>query len=78
MPHRVAIVGSGVSGLAAASAFHENGMDFVLFESESYVGGHSRTEQVLALPSSYVILNIFIFIFMGLCWPRGVLELCSF
>ena len=40
---RVAIVGSGVTGLAAASFLHRQGVDVLLLEKENYIGGHCYT-----------------------------------
>lgn len=40
---RVAVVGSGISGLTAALIAIKNGHEVTLFEKESYFGGHSNT-----------------------------------
>ncbi|KAK4775674.1 hypothetical protein SAY87_023635 [Trapa incisa] len=40
---RAAVVGAGVSGLVSAFVLTEAGVDVVLFEKESYLGGHSKT-----------------------------------
>ena len=40
---RVAVVGAGISGLASAFLFHEQGKEVVLFESEPRCGGHALT-----------------------------------
>lgn len=43
-PKRIAIVGSGVAGLAATWALNEySDHEVVLFESNDYVGGHTHT-----------------------------------
>ena len=42
---RVAIVGSGISGLAAAHTLHEHA-DLTLFEAGDYFGGHTHTVDV--------------------------------
>jgi protoporphyrinogen/coproporphyrinogen III oxidase len=43
---RVAIVGGGISGLAAAYELHESGVEFTLFEASDRLGGVIRTERV--------------------------------
>ena len=50
-PQRVAIVGSGISGLAAAHALHGKA-NITLFESEDYFGGHTHTADV-TLPGAH-------------------------
>ena len=40
---KIAIVGSGISGLGAAYALHSAGHDITLYEKNNYLGGHSRT-----------------------------------
>ncbi|MFM9878980.1 MAG: NAD(P)/FAD-dependent oxidoreductase [Burkholderiaceae bacterium] len=49
-PLRVAIIGSGISGLAVAHALRDYA-DITLYESEHYFGGHTHTVDV-TLPSS--------------------------
>ncbi len=43
---RVAIVGSGISGLAAAGALTEAGHSVVVYEANSHVGGHAWTYRI--------------------------------
>ncbi|MDO8456723.1 MAG: FAD-dependent oxidoreductase [Burkholderiaceae bacterium] len=50
-PLKIAIVGSGISGLAAAHALHGRA-DITLFEEGSYFGGHTHTVDItLPTPS---------------------------
>ena len=46
MNHRIAIVGSGISGLAAGYHLTQAGFKPVLFESRSFVGGRMSSETV--------------------------------
>ena len=61
---RVAIVGSGITGLAAASFLHEqscNGrhLHFTLFEQSTHIGGHAYTQYVDSLPvdTGFMVCN---------------------
>lgn len=47
MSLRVAIVGSGISGLAAASNLVEHGHKVVVYESDAHIGGHAWTQEVM-------------------------------
>jgi hypothetical protein len=40
---RVAVIGSGISGLVSACVLAKAGVDVVLYEKEDYLGGHART-----------------------------------
>ncbi|KAL5990379.1 hypothetical protein ACLOJK_011279 [Asimina triloba] len=40
---RIAVVGAGVGGLAAAHILAKGGVEVVLYEKEDYLGGHART-----------------------------------
>lgn len=40
---KVAIIGSGISGMGAAYALHRDGHNITLYEKNSKLGGHSRT-----------------------------------
>jgi len=42
---RVAVIGTGVSGLGAAYLLHQH-HDLVIYEKNDYLGGHSRTIDV--------------------------------
>lgn len=55
-PKRIAIVGSGVSGLAAASVLFKAGHEITIYEKSTHVGGHAQTIPVhfgANDPSSY-------------------------
>ncbi|KAJ0954260.1 putative 15-cis-phytoene desaturase [Helianthus annuus] len=43
---RVAVVGAGISGLAAAYTLTKGGAEVVLYEKEEYLGGHAKTVTV--------------------------------
>ncbi|MCX7770260.1 MAG: protoporphyrinogen oxidase [Proteobacteria bacterium] len=46
MSKKVAIIGSGVSSLASAVMLKEAGIDFVIYEKESQLGGKIKTEYI--------------------------------
>lgn len=47
---RVAVIGAGVAGLAAAYTLAKAGSDVVLYEKENCLGGHARTVTVDGVP----------------------------
>jgi oxygen-dependent protoporphyrinogen oxidase len=47
---RVAVVGGGISGLAAAHALTADGLDVIVIESSQVVGGKLRTSEVAGVP----------------------------
>ena len=58
----IAIIGTGISGLGAAYLLHQH-HDLVIYEKNSYVGGHSRTIEVpveqgkLAVDTGFIVFN---------------------
>ena len=46
-PRRVAVVGSGVSGLTAAYVLEKSGTQVTLFEKDGRLGGHADTHDVV-------------------------------
>ena len=62
MKKRIAVVGSGISGLTAAYYLRRN-YDVVLFEAEDRIGGHSHTHELeiyenrLNVDSGFIVFN---------------------
>ncbi len=58
-PRRLAVVGSGVSGLVAAHTATRAGASVTLFEADDRVGGHADTHQVghLAIDTGFIVHN---------------------
>ena len=60
---RVAIVGTGVSGLVSAHELHNAGHEITVFEADSRLGGHSNTATVEtesgrhAVDTGFIVLN---------------------
>ncbi|KAG6536223.1 hypothetical protein ZIOFF_001273 [Zingiber officinale] len=56
---RVAVVGAGISGLAAAYTLVKAGVEVVLYEKEDYLGGHAKTVSVdgLLLDLGFMVFN---------------------
>jgi predicted NAD/FAD-binding protein len=59
---KVAVIGSGVSGLTAARQLHRQ-HDVTVFEAASYVGGHVNTIDVeldgesFAIDTGFIVFN---------------------
>jgi predicted NAD/FAD-binding protein len=59
---KIAVVGSGISGLSAAYLLHHS-HDVTVFEKNDYIGGHSRTidiaagSQPLAVDTGFIVYN---------------------
>jgi len=45
-PKKIAIIGSGISGMGMAYALHHAGHNISVFEANNYIGGHSRTIEI--------------------------------
>jgi uncharacterized protein len=57
---RVAIVGTGISGLVAARELHRTGHEITVFEASDRVGGHSNTVEVSTPAGSWNVDTGFI------------------
>jgi dimethylaniline monooxygenase (N-oxide forming) len=58
LPSRVCVIGAGPSGLTAAKALHEQGLDFDCFEKGSGIGGLWRYNNDSGLSAAYQSLHI--------------------
>ena len=47
---RVAVIGGGVSGLAAAYVLAKEGVEVVVYEKEKSLGGHAKTALIHGTP----------------------------
>ena len=62
-PRRVAVVGTGVSGMVAAHQLHSSGHDITVFEADDRIGGHSHTVPVeteagtFNVDTGFIVLN---------------------
>ena len=60
---RIAIIGSGISGLTSAYYLQKQGHDVFVFEASDYVGGHTHTinistsEQDYAIDTGFIVFN---------------------
>lgn len=63
----VAVVGSGVAGLAAAHKLAQSGFRVTLLEADSHVGGHAHTMAVDGVP-----VDVGFMVFNGVTYPNMV------
>ncbi|MED6131615.1 hypothetical protein PIB30_011213 [Stylosanthes scabra] len=56
---RVAVVGSGISGLVSAFVLAKEGVNVTLYEKQHYLGGHAKTVNVegLNLDLAFMLFN---------------------
>ena len=60
---KIAIIGSGISGLACARALHKFGHDIAVFEASERIGGHTATYDVklgarrYAIDTGFIVYN---------------------
>ncbi|HBI21492.1 MAG TPA: FAD-dependent oxidoreductase [Legionella sp.] len=60
---RIAIIGSGISGLTSAYYLQKQGHDVFVFEASDYIGGHthtidvSRADQHYAIDTGFIVFN---------------------
>lgn len=60
---KIAIIGSGISGLGAAYLLHKAGNDVSVFEKNNYIGGHSRTIEIdleskkIPVDTGFIVFN---------------------
>ena len=60
---KIAIIGSGISGLSSAYALHKAGHDITLYEKNDYLGGHSRTidvqegDRTIPVDTGFIVFN---------------------
>jgi uncharacterized protein len=66
---RVAVVGTGISGLVAARELHRAGHEITVFEASDRVGGHSNTAEVSTPGGSWSVDTGFI-VFNDRNYPR--------
>ena len=67
---RIAIIGTGIAGLAAAHRLHAAGRrDLTLYEAGDHVGGHTATVDVTVAGRRYAIDTGFI-VFNEHTYPR--------
>lgn len=60
---KVAVIGTGISGMVSAFLLKKNGHDVTVFEKNNYVGGHTHTLEVpldgktIAVDSGFIVFN---------------------
>jgi len=71
MTARVAIIGSGISGMTAAYKLHQQGHDITVYEANDYVGGHTATMDVERAGKHYAVDTGFI-VFNDWTYPNFI------
>lgn len=78
---RVAVVGSGISGLASAYLLAKGGVNVVLYEKEDSLGGHAKTVNVdgVDVDLGFMVFNwvsiaMVFFFFFFFCSDDSILE----
>jgi predicted NAD/FAD-binding protein len=66
---RIAIIGSGISGLTSAYYLQKKGHDVFVFEASNYIGGHTNTVTVSRAGQNYAVDTGFI-VFNHLTYPN--------
>ena len=62
MLNRIAIIGTGISGLGAAYLLHKH-YDITIYEKNNYIGGHSRTidikidNKIIPVDTGFIVFN---------------------
>ncbi len=60
---RIAVIGSGISGLVSSYLLFNKGHDVTLFEKSDYIGGHTNTINVnegefeRAVDTGFIVFN---------------------
>ncbi len=63
MRKRIAIVGSGISGISALFALQNSGHEVHLYEAQDRLGGHTNTvmwkhkERKVAIDAGFIVMN---------------------
>jgi predicted NAD/FAD-binding protein len=68
---RIAIIGTGVSGMVSAWLLHQGGHQVTIFESGSYIGGHTNTIPVTVDGTTYPVDTGFI-VFNDRTYPNFI------
>ncbi|KAL3690419.1 hypothetical protein R1sor_016728 [Riccia sorocarpa] len=58
---RVAVIGSGVSGLAAARTLAQSGVNVALYEKDGHIGGHAHTLDVNGIALDIGMIGFIVF-----------------
>ena len=65
---KIAIIGSGISGLVCGHLLHRD-FDLSIFEADDYIGGHTHTIDVIRADGSYAVDTGFI-VFNEVTYPN--------